>query len=436
MNTICLKPVKNVASCLGSEIDMSLVASIILGGGEGSRLYPLTKNRCKPAINFGGKYKLIDVPISHSIHSNCGNIFILTQFLSRSLHSHIIHTYLQQTKKGPSIEILTAEQKPNAKNWYQGTADAVRQNLEYLLESPAEYFLILSGDQLYSIDFKEMVRFLKQKEVDLVIASIPVNETQIPRMGAIRIDGNQTIIDFYEKPNDPAILAKFVHERVDDENFFLASMGIYLFTRKALMDLLLEDPREDFGKHLIPSQLAKGKVGCYIHQGFWEDIGTIKTFFDVNLALTKSDSPFCFYNEHFPIFNNAHHLPPVKISSTQIKNALLCEGALIEAKKISNSVIGQRSVIKEKCVITDSILMGNDYYESEAKEYFHQPARPQIGKGSHLNRCIIDKNVWIGEGVSLVNKKKVKHFTSDHLCIRDGIIVVPKGTVIPDGFVI
>lgn len=421
------------------------IASIILGGGEGTRLHPLTLTRCKPAINFGGKYRLIDVPISNSIHTDCYKIFVLTQFLSSSLHHHIFQTYMQGGIASNVIEILTAEQKPLQKNWFQGTADAIRQNIDYLLESPVEYFLILSGDQLYNINFHEMLDFARERDADVVVASLPVNGTDAQRMGVLKVDANNFITDFYEKPQDHEILEQFrspsevlerSHVNLASQRYYLGSMGIYLFKRKALVELLREDTRADFGKHLIPTQVAKGKIVAYLHDGYWEDIGTIETFYNANMALTNPNPIFSFHNEHRPIFTSRYDLPPAKFSNTQIQQATLCEGAVVEADEITRSLVGPRAIIRKGAIIRDSYLMGNDYYTTSVDDLERLPAAPQIGENCIIKRAIIDKNVCIGKGVQLINKQKLTNYDSKNIYVRDGIIIVPRGATIPDGFIL
>ncbi len=430
----------------GLSIDMKLVASIILGGGEGTRLYPLTLTRCKPAISFGGKYRLIDVPISNSIHADCYKIFILTQFLSSSLHHHIFQTYMQGGRKtSSSIEILTAEQRPSHKAWFQGTADAVRQNIEYLLECPVDYFLILSGDQLYNINFRQMVRFAKETDVDLVIAALPITAQDASRMGVLKVDRNDFIIDFYEKPQDQAILQRFqspleVIERSgvnpESKKHYLGSMGIYLFKRKALVELLTKDLREDFGKHLIPTKVQSGTVAAFLHDGYWEDIGTIETFYEANMALTEFNSVFNCYNEKQPLFSWHYDLPPAKFHQTRLKQSLLCEGAIIEADEVSHSLLGPRTIVRKGSIICDSYIMGNDYYLSAVSDHHRLPPIPHIGENCIIQRAIIDKNVYIGKNVQLLNKQKLTHLNGENIFIRDGIIIVPRGSSIPEGFIL
>ena len=427
------------------SVDMKQVASVILGGGEGTRLYPLTLTRCKPAINFGGKYRLIDVPISNAIHADCYKIFVLTQFLSSSLHHHIFQTYMQGARATAPIEILTAEQKPAHKAWFQGTADAVRQNIDYLLESPVDYFLILSGDQLYNINFRDMVFFAQSIDADVVVAALPVHSQDAARMGILKVDARSFITDFHEKPAEPALLHRLrspyeVMARAGileaETRPYLGSMGIYLFKRKALVDLLTADPREDFGKHLIPTQVEKGRIAAFLYEGYWEDIGTIDSFYRANMTLTDPKPPFTFHHESRPIFTYRYDLPPVKFLDAQITHALLCDGAIVEAAEITNSILGPRTVVRKGTVIRDSYLMGNDYYESAVRDLHHVPPAPHIGENCILQRTIVDKNATIGQGVQLINRQQLDRYNGDELFIRDGIIVVPRGATIPDGFVL
>lgn len=436
---------KEGSEALSPVIGMHSVASIILGGGEGTRLYPLTLSRCKPAINFGGKYRLIDVPISNSIHSECYKIFVLTQFLSSSLHHHIFQTYMQGGRTAGMIEVLTAEQKPSQKTWYQGTADAVRQNLEYLLENPVEYFLILSGDQLYNINFQEMFLFAKETDADVVVAALPVNAQDATRMGILKINESNQITEFYEKPKDPAILNRLRSPlqtiekagiSIENKREHLGSMGIYLFKRKAMADLLSHDSREDFGKHLIPKMVLEGRASAYLYDGYWEDIGTIESFYNANLALTEPKPLFGFHSEDRPIFTSRYDLPPAKFLNTQLKQTILCEGCLIDADEVTHSILGPRTVVRKGAIIRDSYLMGNDYYSSPVLDNQSLPSEPSIGEDCIINRAIIDKNVSIGRGVQLVNKQKLTHYDGDHVFIRDGIIIVSRGAVIPDGFIL
>jgi glucose-1-phosphate adenylyltransferase len=426
-------------------IEMKKVASIILGGGEGTRLYPLTLTRSKPAISFGGKYRLIDIPISNSIHAECHKIFILTQFLSSSLHHHIFQTYLQYPKSSGLIEILTAEQKPSQKNWFLGTADAVRQNIEYLLEHPVDYFLILSGDQLYNINFQEMVDVAAKNDADLVIATLPINEREASRMGVLNIDNKDQIIDFKEKPQDQSILETLkmspeILERLNiypqSQKDYLGSMGIYLFKRKALVELLARDPREDFGKHLIPTMIQSGKVSAFVYKGYWEDIGTIHTFYQANMSLIGPNAIFSLQNQERPIFSARYNLPPSQIYNSQINQVILCDGATIEADEIIHSIIGPRAAIGKGSIVRDSYIMGSDYYQTEVTDHPCLPVRPHIGENCIILKAIIDKNASLGNGVKLINKQKLTHYDGGTIFIRDGIIIVPRGATLPDDFIL
>ena len=416
------------------------VTCIILGGGQGTRLFPLTQNRCKPALSFGGRYRLIDVPISNSLNAGINKIFVLTQFLARSLHQHIFHTYQHDHISNGFIEILSAEQRPGKTDWFQGTADAVRQNIQYLKESPSDFFLILSGDQLYRLNFEKLFSCTQQQDVDVWVATLAVNEKDASRMGIMKVNEDHHIIDFYEKPSniailekmktDAAILEKMGLQSIDTKEF-LGSMGIYLFRKKALFDLLSEDPRDDFGKHLIPSQVKKGKIATFVHEGYWEDIGTIESFYQANLALNSDNPPFNCHEEDSPIFSKPTHLPGPKIKDAHIKSSTICEGAIIEGSIVENSVVGQRAVIRKGTHILDSYITGNDAYGSLTEK--NLPCL-EIGEDSFIKKSIIDKNVHIGKRVLLINQDNVQTYDGPYLHVRDGIIVVPANTKIPDDF--
>ncbi len=414
-----------------SPVDMSRVATIILSGGEGKRLFPLTSTRCKPAISFGGRYRLIDIPLSNSIHSGCLKIFVVTQFLSSSLNNHICKTYHPGNYGSGFIELLSAEQKPTHKNWFQGTADAVRQNLEYFIETPADYFLILSGDQLYNINFQEMMRFARATRAELVVAALPIDENNAKRMGLLKINGKKAITDFIEKPQEKEILDQY---RISDSpNTYLGSMGIYLFKRETLFRLLKEDSRDDFGKHLIPTQVAKGNTYAYTHQGYWEDIGTIDSYYHANIALTQPNAQFNWYDEGSPIFTTHHNLPGPRISCKQLSHSIICEGAIVEANHVENSILGARTVVKKGSVIKDSYIIGNDNYHARIKNA-HLPETHSIGEQCVISRAIIDKHVSIGNRVQLINKDNLTHYDGKDVYIRDGIIIVTHGASIPDDF--
>lgn len=427
-----------------NTIDMKNVATIILGGGQGARLFPLTMSRCKPALCYGGRYRLIDIPISNAIHSGSKNIFIITQFLSSSLHKHILSTYRLGNSSSISIELLAAEEKPQNKTWFQGTADAVRQNLNYFEDTDSDYFLILSGDQLYNMDFNDLLQCAQETNADMVLASLPVNENDAKRMGIMQIDNNNFITAFQEKPQIQSDLQQLSLTKAqlkqlgfdESENLnYLGSMGIYLFKRQTLIDLLTRDPREDFGKHLIPNIMAQGNTVAYVHHGYWEDIGTIESFYTANMALTRPHPPFNCYDENWPLFTKPSALPGANILKTQVSRSIFCEGAVIEASEITNSIIGPRTFIKSGTVIHHTYIIGNDFFTPPTTNS-RLPSQLQIGKNSTIIKAIIDRHVCIGNDVQLVNKKHLLHYDGDNIYIRDGIIIVQNGANIPDGFIL
>lgn len=418
---------------------MNRVASVILGGGEGKRLSPLTLYRCKPAVPFGGRYLLIDIPLSLSIHAHCYKTFVLTQFLSAGLHQHIHRTYLASGMFSGGVELLAAEQSPSGKTWFKGTADAVRHHLGNLLEAPVDYFLILSGDQLYHFDFQKMVELAEATGASVVIGALPIDEQQARRMGVMQVDEQGWVRDFCEKPNEPHLLQKFRRGDIPQGAAcecasHIGSMGIYLFTREALVKRLLEDEREDFGKHLIPSEVRCGKTYAFLYDGYWEDIGTIRAFYEANMALADEKPRFALHDEHAPFLGAQAPLPPAQLFSGEVCRALICEGVRSEASRVSHSILGPRSVIGSGTVVEDTYLMGNDYYDAEQLPYSLLPSRPRIGKNCHISRAIIDRNVVIGDGVVLSNTTGRQECVTPYATIRDGIVVVPRGTVIPDGF--
>jgi glucose-1-phosphate adenylyltransferase len=407
-------------------VDMRQVTTIILAGGNGTRLDPLTNTRCKPAVCFGGKYRLIDIPISNAIHSGCQQIFVISQYLSSSLNKHIFNTFHPGIFPSTMIELISAEQKHGKKSWFQGTACAVRQNIHYFMENPSDYFLILSGDQLYNMDFQEMIRFAKRTEADLVLATLSVDEEDAKRMGIMKLNEQNFIEEFYEKPQDQVLLDQLRQPKsIDPKRQFLGSMGIYVFKRQALIDLLQEDPREDFGKHLIPTKVKQGNAAAYIHKGYWEDIGTIGSYFKANMALTVPNPEFHCNENNKPIFFKQHYLTPPKIINSQVTNSIICDGSIIDAAEVTNSIIGLGAVIKKDSIVRNSYVIGNEAPSAHT---------PMIGEKCHIENAIIDKHVRIGNNVHLVNKDKLMNFTNDKICIRDGIIVIPQGTHLPDGF--
>jgi len=423
------------------------ISSIVLAGGKGVRLFPLTKFHSKPAVSFGGRYKLIDVPISNSLNSNIRQIYILGQYLTAELQQHLAQTYQFDKFFPGNINLLTPEELPNGDRiWFDGTADAVRKSLSTILKNPADYFLILSGDQLYNINFTEMLEFAIKSNADLTIASLPVNAHDAQRLGLLKIDGDFQVVDFVEKPKDPNILktlelpASFFKKiNKKSENLtHLGSMGIYIFKRAELIKLLEEDPRDDFGQHLIPTEIKRKKTVVYVYKGYWEDIGTIASYYAANLDLTFSPTQgIKTYDETNPIYSSVNYLPGPKIGNTKINNSIICEGSLIEAQEISHSIVGLRSNIKEGTVINDSILLGNKYYLPPSHQNPPMPTNFEIGPNCILDKTIIDEHVCIGKNVKLINKNKLENYDSkEGIYIRDGIIVVAANTTIPDNFVL
>lgn len=433
---------------LTTYVPLDRVAVIILGGGEGKRLEPLTKARCKPAISFGGRYSLIDIPISHSLTSGLSKIFVIGQYLAYTLQKHLFQTYLYHGISQDQIQLLVPEERGGQKIWYKGTADAVRQNLDYFSEISADYFLILSGDQLYNINFQKMINFGIEVNAGMLIATQPVNKKDATRMGLLKIEhGGSKIVDFIEKPNEEEVLRQYYTDTYtlhglgfdgDNGRNYLGSMGIYFFKRQVLFDLLREDPREDFGKHLIQSRLKKRDVHAFLYDGYWEDIGTIESYYNANLALTReSKGGLQCYDEGSRIITKRYNLPGVQLSECKIKDALICEGSIVRGAEISHSVLGIRSMIGQGTVIRDSILMGNEYYKRPPLLTGEPAHMPGIGKNCHIERAIIDENVIIGDNVTLVNQKGHENYDSPDglIVVRDGIIVIPRGTNIPDNYV-
>ncbi|MGD2170350.1 MAG: sugar phosphate nucleotidyltransferase, partial [Chlamydiota bacterium] len=414
-------------------------------GGQGTRLFPLTLNHCKPAVFFGGNYRLIDIPISNSLNSDMRHIFVLAQYLSTELHHHLSQTYQFDAFHPGSLDFLTPAELPSKeKIWFEGTADAVRKTLPTILESPADYFLILSGDQLYNINFQKMLEFAIEKKADLTIASLPVVESDAKRLGLLKIDDGSKIVDFAEKPKEDSLLQSFTlpksfHEKWDlpnnlDKNY-LGSMGIYIFKRDVLTALLEEDSREDFGKHLIPTQIKKGKSYAFVYNGYWEDIGTISSFYEANLALTKNKLGLNTYDESNPIFSRLCHLPGPRVKDCKITDSIICDGSIIFASEITNSIIGLRSHIQKGTIIKKSILAPNHYYyRPENLKYL--PENFGIGQNCQIENTIIDEHVKIGNNVTLINQKNLDTFDGEGIYIRDGIIIVSANTHIPDNYIL
>ena len=418
------------------------VVAVILGGGAGSRLYPLTSTRSKPAVPIGGKYRLVDIPISNCINSDINRMFVLTQYNSASLNKHIKNAYQFSPFSSGFVDILAAEQTPDSLGWFQGTADAVRQSLKHIKNNDFEYVLILSGDQLYQMDFREMFQNHIDKEADISIATIPVGDREAPEFGILKSNEDQLITSFIEKPAKE-LLPDWVSDTGDDMKAagrnYLASMGIYIFNRKFLFDQLLEDKKDatDFGKEIIPSSINTKKVVSFQYDGYWTDIGNIYSFYEANLALTLEIPPFNLFDNTKAIYSRARMLPPMKIGNTLIESSILAEGSIIDASKISNSVIGIRTRIGKETVIMNSYLMGSDYYETITEmSYSLERGIPKLGVGErcHIENAILDKDCRIGNDVSITGGAHLED--SDHALytVKDGIVVVKKRAILPDGF--
>lgn len=406
------------------------VATVILAGGQGTRLYPLTTHHSKPALSFAGRYRLIDIPISNSIHAGFTQIFIVAQYLSNELQHHIGQTYHFGSLQKGSIDFLTPQETEKTKEWFNGTADAIRKTLPMLLQSEANYFLILSGDHLYNIDLQKMIEKAVDLDTDLTIAATLVDESLAGRCGLLQIDDQGIAKAFAEKPNDD--------ERkpfCKKGNRYLASMGMYVFKREALIQLVKSDDREDFGKHLIQTAIKKWKTGAFIYDGYWEDIGTIPSYFQANLRLASHLQTIDLYNEKKPIFTRPSFLPGPKITSTtEIIESILSEGCWIEAKKIERSILGVRSIVGKGSVVKESLLLGNPL---DLPPSHNQPLSQNsysIGENCLIERAIIDENVTIQNNVRLVNRSNRMEYDGEGVFIRDGIIVVTRGAYIQEGF--
>jgi glucose-1-phosphate adenylyltransferase len=416
--------------------------AVILGGGAGTRLYPLTATRSKPAVPIAGKYRLVDIPISNCINSSINRIWVLTQFNSASLNKHIKNTYQFSQFSHGFVDILAAEQTPDNPGWFQGTADAVRQSLRHIQQHESEYVLILSGDQLYQMDFQAMINKHKSSGAQISIATIPVDDRDAPEFGIMKVDDNGLITSFIEKPKKE-ILPDWVSDTGNEMKAkgrnYLASMGIYIFDRKLLFDLLLEEYENstDFGKEIMPNSITKYKVVSYQYDGYWTDIGNIYSFFEANLALTDDIPPFNLYDKTQTIYTRARMLPPAKISGTTLEKTIIAEASIINASRIENSVIGIRSRIGHGTTIVSCYMMGADFFETiEEMEDAAKKNIPNIGVGQrcYIKNCIIDKNCRIGDDVKIIGGSHLE--ATDHALytIKDGIVVLKKNAIIPNGF--
>ncbi|MBC7523119.1 MAG: glucose-1-phosphate adenylyltransferase [Flavobacterium sp.] len=415
--------------------------AIILGGGQGSRLSPLTESRSKPAVPIAGKYRLVDIPISNCINSDIKRMFVLTQFNSASLNQHIKNTYHFSHFSTAFVDILAAEQTPDNPTWFQGTADAVRQCMNHFLNHEFDYALILSGDQLYQMNFNEMIAAHHESGASISIATLPVNAKEAPEFGILKTDSDNFITSFIEKPNVsllPAWSSEVSEESAKEGKIYLASMGIYIFNRELLIDLMSNTETKDFGKEIIPQAIGKQKILSYQYEGYWTDIGNIDSFFEANLGLTDDIPKFNLFDNSSKIYTRARVLPPSKITgNTSFDKSIVAEGCIIDGTKIEHSVIGIRSRVGKGSSISNSYLMGNDFYQN-LEEITHNVSKHiiniGIGERCQINYTIVDKNCRIGNDVTLNGGKHLEDCNTELYTIKDGIIVVKKGSVLEDGF--
>ncbi len=420
------------------------VVAVILGGGAGTRLYPLTASRSKPAVPIAGKYRLVDIPISNCINSDINRMFVLTQFNSASLNKHIKNTYHFGAFSIGFVDILAAEQTPDNPGWFQGTADAVRQSLRHINNLDFEYILILSGDQLYQMDFREMLETHIIQKADISIATIPVIAKEASEFGILKSNEENCITSFIEKPK-PDLLPEWVSETGNEMKAqgrnYLASMGIYIFNKHVLYKLLKDEHPDatDFGKEIIPNSIHGYKVASYQYDGYWTDIGNIASFFEANLALTQDLPPFNLFDINRTVYTRARMLPPAKISGTTLEKTIIAEGSIIHASRIENCVVGIRARIGLGSTVVNSYIMGNDFYETlELMEENAQKGIPRIGIGErcHIKDAIIDKNCRIGNDVRINGGSHLENIDHALYTVKDGIIVVKKGAILPNGFTV
>lgn len=410
------------------KISKEKLGAIILGGGRGERLSPLTSYRAKPAVHIAGKYRLIDVPISNCINSGINLIHVLTQFNTTSLHRHISQAYKFDIYSGGDIEILAAQQTAQNKDWFQGTADAVRSYWDRFEQKNVTHYIILAGDHLYKMDYSEFFEHHLNTGADVSVGVIPMPASTAPELGVLKADADGNINRFVEKPQDPALIEE-LSEMIDGEKKVLASMGIYIFNKSALKEVL-KIQGHDFGKNVIPHAIETLKTTAFRFQGYWEDIGTIRTFFDANINLTQEKPQFSFYSEDNPIYTRQRFLPGSEIRGAQIDHSIIAEGCKIGNARLSNSIIGIRSIIGDDVNIDRTYFMGADFYEKSSNVSIPMG----VGKFSILKNVIVDKNVRIGENVKLINKNNISEYQSDIVTIKDGIIIIPKNATIPDNF--
>jgi glucose-1-phosphate adenylyltransferase len=418
---------------------MNDALAIILGGGQGSRLFPLTQQRSKPAVPIGGKYRLIDVPVSNCLHADLRRIFVLTQFNSASLNHHITQSYHMDPFSRGFVDIIAAEQTPDNPNWFQGTADAVRQAARHFLRYEADYYLILAGDHLYRMDYRRLLDSHVDHAADVTVAALPVPLDEAASMGLLLFDRGGHIVGFEEKPNAERLAqigssappgSSFSNHAHNPDKPFIASMGIYVFSREVLLELLEKTDATDFGREIIPASLKSHNVKAYLHDDYWADVGTVESFYEANILLTEPHAPFKFYDPRRPIFTHERFLPPSHLRSCTVLESIVADGCFLEECSIEHSVIGIRTRIGQRTRISRSVLLGADMYASAGGT--------SLGIGRHvvLDRVIMDKNASIGDGARLVNEAGVQHADGEGYYIRGGIVIVPKGGTIPEGMTI
>lgn len=429
---------------------MKRVTAVVLGGGRGTRLFPLTIARAKPALPFLGKYRLIDLPLSNCINSGINRIYVLTQFMSASLHRHIMQTYKFDAFRDGFVDILAAEQTPQGQDWFQGTADAVRATLKHTSYYAFEQMLILSGDHLYRMDYGELLRFHRRSGAQITIAACPVGLDEAPRHGLLKVDGQGQVTEFAEKPRDLDLIQSYcapsgLFEGIEGvpagEMCCLGSMGIYVFEPDVLMKSLADPRQTDFGREIITATIRRFKVMAYPFTGYWKDIGTIASFYEANLSMALPNPPFSLHVPRWPIYTHSAPLPPSRILRSEIRDSLVSDGSDITGATIVNSVVGERNIVREGCRLSETILLGADYYEGQQvlAKFEDAPAGlPPVGLGRNcrIERTIIDRNVHIGDGVVITAKPDVKEFRGADYWVRDGITIIPRGAVIPPGTVI
>ncbi|MBI2435521.1 MAG: glucose-1-phosphate adenylyltransferase [Candidatus Hydrogenedentes bacterium] len=422
---------------------MERVGAIVLGGGRGTRLYPLTAVRAKPAVPLAGRYRLVDIPLSNCIHSGITRIVVLTQFNSHSLKRHINNTYQFDVFTGGYVEVLSAEQTMEVGDWFQGTADAVRKQLLHIRDLNAQYYIILSGDQLYHMDYRTMMATHLKKEADITVSALPVSRVAAQSFGVMKLKKDGRIAEFVEKPKEDKLLDQLVTPEELFKEFsleaegkpYLGSMGVYIFNAKVLEDLVEQHPEwDDFGRELLPNALKTHRVFAHMFYGFWEDIGSVRSYFDVSMELTSEKPPFDMHDPEYPIFTHRRALPGVKMIDAHIKNSIVCGGSQIGKASVSNSIIGIRSIIQSGAAVDRSIILGAEYYEGERMK--DHPVPMGIGKNCKISNAIIDHNARIGKNVTIHGSRKLKDCENEAYVVRDGIVVVLKNAVIPDGAVI